>query len=198
MSIVLVGSSSGSITLQEPAVAGTTTLNLPATSGTVVVTGTTPTLNGITFPATQVPSANANTLDDYEEGTFTPNYGGSGSNPTVTYNRRNGRYVKIGQFVQVTIEIQTDSVSGGSGSLQVTGLPFTSLDDRYTGNGVVGYADSFTSQAPRAGYVAINATDIWLTFANTTISQEPNTVANLTNGTQKNYLLFTATYRASA
>ena len=40
MSIVLVGSSSGSITLQEPAVAGTTTLNLPATSGTVLVGGT--------------------------------------------------------------------------------------------------------------------------------------------------------------
>jgi hypothetical protein len=38
MSIVLVGSSSGSITLQEPAVAGTTTLNLPATSGTVALT----------------------------------------------------------------------------------------------------------------------------------------------------------------
>lgn len=37
MSIVLVGSTSGSITLQEPAVAGTTTLTLPATTGTVVV-----------------------------------------------------------------------------------------------------------------------------------------------------------------
>jgi len=198
MSIVLVGSSSGSITLQEPAVAGTTVLDLPATSGTVVVSGTTPTLNGITFPATQVPSADANTLDDYEEGTFTPSYGGSGGNPTVTYNRQNGRYVKIGQLVQVTVEIQTDSVSSGSGSLQVLGLPFTSNSNRYTGNGVVGYADSFTSQAPRAGYIAIGDTAIWLTFANTTISQEPNTVANLTNGASKNYLLFTATYRASA
>jgi hypothetical protein len=39
MSIVLVGSTSGSITLQEPAIAGTTTLNLPATSGTLVTTG---------------------------------------------------------------------------------------------------------------------------------------------------------------
>jgi hypothetical protein len=40
MSIVLVGSTSGSITLQEPAVAGTTVLDLPATSGTVLVGGT--------------------------------------------------------------------------------------------------------------------------------------------------------------
>ena len=36
MSIVLVGSTSGSVTLQEPAVAGTTVLDLPATSGTVL------------------------------------------------------------------------------------------------------------------------------------------------------------------
>jgi len=36
MSIVLVGSTSGSITLQEPAVAGTTILTLPTTSGTVL------------------------------------------------------------------------------------------------------------------------------------------------------------------
>ena len=41
MSIVLVGSTSGSITLQEPAVAGTTVLTLPATSGTLITTGTT-------------------------------------------------------------------------------------------------------------------------------------------------------------
>ena len=39
MSIVLVGSTSGSITLQEPAVAGTTVLTLPATSGTVSLDG---------------------------------------------------------------------------------------------------------------------------------------------------------------
>ena len=39
MSIVLVGATSGSVTLQEPAVAGTTVLDLPATSGTVVATG---------------------------------------------------------------------------------------------------------------------------------------------------------------
>ena len=198
MSIVLVGSSSGSITLQEPAVAGTTTLNLPATSGTVVVTGTTPSLNGITFPATQVPSADANTLDDYEEGTFLASYGGSGGNPTVSYIRRAGRYVKIGQFVQITIEMQTSSVSGGSGSLQILGLPFTSLNDRYTGVGVTGYADTFVSQAPRAGYVGINDNTIWLTFANSATTQEPNVVSNLSTGSTANYLIFTATYRALA
>jgi hypothetical protein len=39
MSVVLLGSTSGSVTLQEPAVAGSTILNLPATSGTLVISG---------------------------------------------------------------------------------------------------------------------------------------------------------------
>jgi hypothetical protein len=120
MSIVLVGSSSGSITLQEPAVAGTTTLNLPATSGTVVVTGTTPTLNGITFPATQVPSADANTLDDYEEGTWTPTIGG-----TATYNNRIGNYTKIGNVVTAFCLVNIALIGTGS-TTAITGLPFSS------------------------------------------------------------------------
>jgi hypothetical protein len=37
MSIVLAGSTSGTITLQEPAVAGTNTISLPASTGTVVI-----------------------------------------------------------------------------------------------------------------------------------------------------------------
>jgi hypothetical protein len=119
MSIVLVGSSSGSITLQEPAVAGTTTLNLPATSGTVVVTGTTPTLNGITFPATQSPSADANTLDDYEEGTWTPSLGG-----TTTYNGRFGTYTKVGNLVTVLFSLNVNSIGTGTRST-IAGLPFT-------------------------------------------------------------------------
>jgi hypothetical protein len=129
MSIVLVGSSSGSITLQEPAVAGTTTLNLPATSGTVVVTGTTPTLNGITFPATQVPSADANTLDDYEEGTWTPVVSADSSVPTgVTYSSRSGFYRKVGQLVTVTLRVVVNNYgTGGSGAFQMSGLPFTCL-----------------------------------------------------------------------
>ena len=48
MSIVLVGSTSGSITLQEPAVAGTTVLDLPAVSGTFITTtgGVAPSTSG--------------------------------------------------------------------------------------------------------------------------------------------------------
>jgi len=54
MSIVLQGSTSGSVTLQEPAVAGTTVLDLPATSGNVVVDSATQTLTNKSIAATQL------------------------------------------------------------------------------------------------------------------------------------------------
>ena len=83
---------------------------------------------GITFPATQSASTDANTLDDYEEGTFTPSYVGTGSNPTVTYvtNDTWGKYTKIGNIVYFNLEIRTSAYTGGSGDLQIVGLPFTS------------------------------------------------------------------------
>jgi hypothetical protein len=124
MSIVLVGSSSGSITLQEPAVAGTTVLDLPATSGTVVVSGTTPTLNGITFPATQVPSADANTLDDYEEGTWTCTVTMGSGSATLSSGTNTGAYTKIGRQVTVTGDFNINAVSSPSGSFTLNGLPF--------------------------------------------------------------------------
>ena len=61
MSIVLVGSTSGSITLQEPAVAGSTVLDLPATSGTVAITAS-PTFTGTaTIPTATITTLNAPT-----------------------------------------------------------------------------------------------------------------------------------------
>jgi hypothetical protein len=54
MSLVLSGSTSGSVTLQEPAVAGTTVLDLPATSGNVVVDTATQTLTNKSIAATQL------------------------------------------------------------------------------------------------------------------------------------------------
>jgi hypothetical protein len=131
MSIVLVGSSSGSITLQEPAVAGTTTLNLPATSGTVVVTGTTPTLNGITFPASQSPSADANTLDDYEEGTWTPT---DGSGAGLSFTVFDCYYTKIGRVVNISMAVLFPTTAS-SAPMRFSGLPFAvkSGDDNSMG-----------------------------------------------------------------
>jgi hypothetical protein len=125
MSIVLLGSTSGSVTLQEPAVAGTTVFTLPATSGTVVVTGTTPSLNGITFPATQSSSADANTLDDYEEGTYTMTWTPASGSITLDGTNTRANYTKIGRLVTVSAYAQVSSVSSPTGNLLIN-LPFAS------------------------------------------------------------------------
>jgi hypothetical protein len=81
------------------------------------------TSDGITFPATQVASADANTLDDYEEGTFTPTVLGSSTAGTVGYLSQQGRYVKIGGVVYIDMSVYWNSHTG-TGQLQVGGLPF--------------------------------------------------------------------------
>jgi hypothetical protein len=78
----------------------------------------------IKFPATQNASSNANTLDDYEEGTFTPTVSFSTSG-TVTYYLRLGTYTKIGR--QVTVNLMVNfSDNTGSGNVSIGNLPFTS------------------------------------------------------------------------
>ena len=69
MSIVMVGSTSGSITLQEPAIAGSTTINLPATSGTALVAPTALTVPNTT--GTVMVSGNMPAFSAYSNATQT-------------------------------------------------------------------------------------------------------------------------------
>ena len=86
---------------------------------------------GISFPATQSAQSDANTLDDYEEGTWTPTLTfATAGNLSVTYTRNAGRYQKIGNTVYISFTIVTSTFTHttASGALQVEGLPFTSLN----------------------------------------------------------------------
>jgi len=78
---------------------------------------------GVGFPATQVASSDANTLDDYEEGTWTGTLKGSVSDPTVAVTAT-GKYTKIGRKVFVEITFNAVNTTGASGHITVTGLPF--------------------------------------------------------------------------
>lgn len=85
----------------------------------------------IKFPATQNPSSDANTLDDYEEGTWTPILQASSASPSsITYAEQFGRYMKVGKMVLVQFYIAPTSFSGGSGYLRIGGLPYASSSDR--------------------------------------------------------------------
>jgi hypothetical protein len=101
---------------------------------------------GITFPATQSASTDANTLDDYEEGTWTPSFARStGGAITATLSTNTGKYTKIGNLVTVSIITIIDSVSSqGSGESEIRGLPFPPADNAL-GAGSVGRNDTFTT-----------------------------------------------------
>ena len=94
---------------------------------TIGVGGATPSTSGsgISFPATQSASSDANTLDDYEEGTFTPTATSSTGN--LTSYTSAGTYVKIGKIVSVNGWIQLATVGTAGGALNFGGLPFTAL-----------------------------------------------------------------------
>jgi hypothetical protein len=99
------------------------------TSGNLILQGGNTSANGIgvTFPATFSGSSNANTLDDYEEGSFTPIMFGSSVAGTITYNTSQtwGRYVKIGPLVNFQLAVVATAGSGASGDALIGGLPFT-------------------------------------------------------------------------
>jgi hypothetical protein len=130
--IVMSGDSSGNLSL----LSGATTV-VAVTSAGVAVTGTgkfattigvgnaTPAASGsgITFPATQSASSDANTLDDYEEGTWTPVPVSLTVVGTPTYT---GSYTKIGNYVFILASIQsTTSTAATADTTRFTGLPFT-------------------------------------------------------------------------
>jgi hypothetical protein len=126
---MLSQSGTGIITITPPATNTNRAITLPDAAGAIVVSGTTPSLNGITFPATQVASADANTLDDYEEGTWTPVYRGDVTAGTFTYLAQTGRYTKIGNTVVVHCGLfDISESSAASGYIQITGLPFTAAN----------------------------------------------------------------------
>ena len=99
--------------------------NVEVTDGNLVI-GTAG--KGIDFSGTSdTAGMTSELLDDYEEGTWTPEVIGSTGTPTgVTYNYQGASYTKIGNTVWIRMGINIAGVgTGGTGTLQITGLPFT-------------------------------------------------------------------------
>lgn len=125
----------GGVTLSN-AVTGTgkMVLDTSPSISDIVLTG-----GQIAFPATQNPSANANTLDDYEEGAWTPNVGGS-----ATYTVQTGHYTKVGRLVEFDCELIINVI--GTGSLTtISGLPFASANVNSSGGACVTSFGSLSS-----------------------------------------------------
>jgi hypothetical protein len=79
---------------------------------------------GITFPATQVAASNGNTLDDYEEGAFTPTLSFGGNSVGITYTSQKGQYIKIGRNVFINFYMFLANKGSSTGAAGITGFPF--------------------------------------------------------------------------
>jgi hypothetical protein len=128
--IAVAGDTSGVLQLQTN---GTTTAVTINTSqgvqflNSISVGNATPTTSGagITFPASQSASSDANTLDDYEEGTFTATLT-CGTSGSITMNTSFDQlaYIKIGKTVFIQGYVVASSISSPVGSLTIN-LPFS-------------------------------------------------------------------------
>jgi len=145
--ILSAGTSTGSgssVVIFNTAPAGTsgTTDRSPVEAGRITDAGayilkgglTTATGVGIAFPASQSASSDVNTLDDYEEGTWTPvlDYVG-GTSVSISYTTRTGVYTKVGNIVTIGMNINaTVTYTGAPSRYRFTGLPFTVASDGFS------------------------------------------------------------------
>jgi len=142
---------------------------------------------GVAFPATQVASADVNTLDDYEEGTWTPTVGG-----TATYVQNAGTYTKIGRTVSITGTLRVSTIGTGS-TTTISGLPFTCISAVGFSNS--GYCGLFYSLSKSVytvmPYITNNTTTV---IFNTTTSAttDVNIADNIIGDSTQIY--FSATY----
>ena len=133
------------------------------------VAGSSGGITGLTFNATQSASAGANTLDDYEEGTWTPSMGNAYSSaPTVTYTAQNGSYTKIGRLVVAAFHIEIASFVGGGGPVFFGGLPFTpatTTDARFQGTAYLSGPNTPASTVTvNLGYAKLDNGSYYLVF----------------------------------
>lgn len=148
--------------------------------------------NGISFPATQSACADANTLDDYEEGTWTPSLGG-----TATYSGTPvGFYVKVGSLVLVRGGLTVATIGTGSTTV-ISGLPFTTTTENANRvSGSISYYDSLNVNVI-ALYVYAQPNNTQVSFASSnasgvTFTNDPAAIFKNAANVQ-----FTMTYRAA-
>ena len=110
-------------------------------------------------------TGSANHLDDYEEGTFTPSWNGSVTAGTAS-GTFDGTYTKIGRVVYCTINLSACNLTGASGALQITGLPFSAASGNVKSGGTAyleGITPSF-SNTPQTG----SHVQLYVNFGTTT------------------------------
>jgi hypothetical protein len=128
-------------------------------------------------------TAEANTLDDYEEGAWTPVLSDGTNNATM--GTQVGRYTKIGNLVSFRCYVATTNLGSVSGGIRITGLPFTSSATTNSNSTVSsGYAGGLAITAGNnvGGFIYPNTTYIdirnWDSTSGVTSMQESEWTAD--------------------
>jgi len=152
-------SSSSEIVAESTATYDGTTLQLTTSGGGLKMDG--------------LASSNANTLDDYEEGSFTGGLTAGSGTITVNGSYDQLAYTKIGRLVSICGTLEMTSVSTPNGTLTLTGLPFTAAS---SGTGA-------PERSARIGYF------FW---AGGLVSGEPDWFGQINEGTATSKLTYGA------
>jgi len=116
------------------------------------------------FPATANSSSDANTLDDYEEGTWTPIFNSLTVVGTPTYT---GEYTKVGRLVTIRLHVHSTITTAASYSATTFTLPFTENGNDGIGlssTALVGGTLGTVQFTTIYGYGAWSAVaDVWIT-----------------------------------
>ena len=104
-------------------------------------------------------TGNANKLDAYIEGTWSPSINRSSSAASVTLSRQDGHYIRVGNVIHIWFDIVVSSASGGGGSWWIAGLPFTPI----VGSTAGGYgAPTFRSATAMPVRFRTNGSSSWI------------------------------------
>ena len=107
-------------------------------------------------------SGSANTLDDYEEGTWTPVPKFGGGNTGMSLGTNYGTYTKIGRLVTVNFRFSITSLGSSTGDFQIYGLPFAPTGSNNMDLGSL-YATDLNSNSGWSSFVCLR-TDLNNTF----------------------------------
>ncbi len=141
------------------------------------------------FPASQNASADANTLDDYEEGNGTPTVTMSGSGSVTLGASPTFAYTKVGNIVSFQFEFSTTAVSSPVGTLQVA-LPFSSSATYYSAGSVRVHSETFDGSP----FLLISPSSSVVQFQ---CSKTGSATTNITPTAGTRYYFGQITYRAA-
>lgn len=154
------------------------------------------TSDGITFPATAVASTDANTLDDYEEGSWTPRFEAFGS--TFSYAIQAGHYTKIGNMVFLNGYIKLNGAGNtlGGSTLHIENLPFNGKNHGLAAlaYGTASWVNMATAVNAMWTQMPNNSSQIYLPFTTAAATTVTNMGASAMSPTLGTELYFTIAY----